>query len=298
MQKFHKETLRDVLFLFASAAFFLLVRLGFGSLASWDEALYAGVAKDMVTLGNWFTLTLGGDPWFDKPPLSMWMTAFFYKIFGINEFSARLFSALCGIGTVLVTYFIGRRFFSRWTGFVSALVLLSSLHFIRFSKFGMTDSPFVFFFSTALYMFWLGRESEKYFLASGAFLGLAFMTKSFAALWFFPVVLVYAVSTREMRVFLNSRFWIGILILVGISTPWYAYGAVTGGEGFLNSTIFKNLFTRSLSSIDGHSGNWYFYIRTMVNKYHPWILIGIVSGPYFLFKSIKDKQREIIFLTS
>ena len=117
-----KQTKLDLLFLAPLSLFFLLYRLGSGSLASWDEAIYASVAKEVVQSGDWLRLTLDGSLWFDKPPLAIWMTTVFYKLFGVHEFSARLFSALCGVGAVVTTYFFGRELFNRWTGFVGALV--------------------------------------------------------------------------------------------------------------------------------------------------------------------------------
>jgi 4-amino-4-deoxy-L-arabinose transferase-like glycosyltransferase len=146
-----------------------LVKLGYGSLASWDEAIYGTSARELSRSSNWLDLTYGGIPWFDKPPLNMWVTAFFYKLFGIGEFSVRLFSALCGIGTVLVTYLFASRLFSRWIGFLSALVLVSSSHYLHFARFGQLDSPLTFFISSALYFFWMGRERNRYFIFSGIF---------------------------------------------------------------------------------------------------------------------------------
>src|SRR5437867_2873148 len=120
--KSQRNTFWDLLFLTALSSIFLFLYLGNGSLASWDEAIYASVAKEIIQSGNWLKFTLGGEPWTDKPPLAIWVTAVFYKLFGINEFSARFFSALCGLGTVIVTYLLGRKLLNRWTGFLGALV--------------------------------------------------------------------------------------------------------------------------------------------------------------------------------
>ena len=122
-------------------------------MASWDEGLYASVAKDIVLTGDWLNFHFCGAAWFDKPPLCIWVTALFFKLFGIHEFSARFFSAICGVGIVLVTYSLGQELLNRWAGFWGALVLLSSLHFFRFARFGMMDAPLTFFLSLSLYFF-------------------------------------------------------------------------------------------------------------------------------------------------
>ena len=80
----HKNTLEDLLFLLPLSAFFLLFDLGRGALSSWDEAIYATVAKELLHSGRWFFLSYGGSPWVDKPPLAIWATVIFYKLFGVN----------------------------------------------------------------------------------------------------------------------------------------------------------------------------------------------------------------------
>ncbi len=295
--KSQKNTFWDLLFLAALSSIFLLFYLGNGSLASWDEGIYASVAKGIVQSGDWLKLTLGGEPWADKPPLGIWITAFFYKLFGINEFSARLFSALCGIGTVMVTYLLGRKLLNRWTGFLGALVLLSSSHFLRFARFGMLDAPLTFFLSLSLYWFWLGHERNRYLIFSGITLGLAIMTKGFAALLAFPVIWIYCWWADELGILTRSSYWIGVMIAVAIALPWNLYELLANREVFMQDVVMKHLFVRTQTALDGHGGNLYFYVRTLVNKYHPWILVGVVSAPFFLFKAVKDREREIIFLS-
>ena len=293
-----QKFIQDLLFIVPLAAFFLLFDLGKGSLASWDEALYAGVAKEMALSGDWLNLTWSWHKWVDKPPLAIWATAACYKIFGISEFSARFFSALCGIGSVVVTYLIGRNLLNRWTGFLGALALLSSSHFLRFSRFGMLDAPLTFFISLALYFFWLGREKERYLVLSGAALGLAFMTKSLAALLVFPVLGIYCWAMGEFVILRSRGYLIGLLVAALIALPWHVYMLFHDGAFFIHEVFIKHLFLRPMTVLDGHSGNYYFYIRILVNKYHPWVLIGIFSAPFFLFKAIKDRLNEIVFLSA
>lgn len=293
-----KSTFWDTLYLLALSLFFLLWDLGKGSLASWDEAIYATVAKEIISSGDWFRLTLNGSLWFDKPPLGIWATAFFYKIFGISEFSARLFSALCGTGAVLVAYFLGRKLLGRWAAFLGALVLLSSSHFIHFARFGMMDSPLCFFLSLGLYFFWLGRERNRHLIFSGLAIGLAVMAKGFAAFLIFPVIWIYCLWAGEWDVLTRSSYWIGVMLAVAVALPWNLYELVFYREAFWRDVVIRNFFVRSGQVLDGHAGNYYFYIRTLVNKYHPWVLVGIWSAPFFLFKAIRERDPELIFLCS
>jgi len=275
----------DFLFLLPVSVFFLLFDLGKGSLASWDEAIYAVVAKEIVQSGNWLHLTFGGQPWCDRPPLCLWATACFFKCFGIHEFSARLFSALCGLGAGIVTYLLGARLFNRWIGLWGALVLLSSSDFLHFSRLGMMDAPLTFFISLSMYFFWLGRERRRYLVFSGIAIGLALLAKGLIAFFVFPILWIYCFWAGELEVLGRSTYWIGVMIAVAIALPWNVYEMIT----------CHNVSTFTI--LERHSGSAYFYIRTLVNNYHPWVLAAIVSGPYFLFKAIKERTPEMIFLT-
>jgi 4-amino-4-deoxy-L-arabinose transferase-like glycosyltransferase len=255
------------------------------------------VAKEIVQSGDWLRLRLDGQLWFDKPPLGIWVTALFYKMFGMNEFSARLFSSLCGAGTVITTYFLGRQLLNRWAGFIGALVLLSSSHFILYTRFGMLDAPLTFFTTLALYFFWLGQDRNRYLIFSGIMIGFAVLTKSFAAFLVFPIIWIYAWLANRLDVLGRSSYWIGVMIAVMIALPWNLYELVTQHDLFFRGAVTKHLFLRVFQALEGHDGNWYFYIRVLVNKYHPWVLLAVVTAPYFLLKAWRDRDRETLFLT-
>jgi 4-amino-4-deoxy-L-arabinose transferase-like glycosyltransferase len=68
-----------------------------------DEPRYAQVAREMFERGDWVTTTLGGYNWFEKPALLYWLQIAAYNFFGINEFAARLGSALFGLRNNILT---------------------------------------------------------------------------------------------------------------------------------------------------------------------------------------------------
>ncbi len=278
--------------------FFLLGNLHTGSLASWDEAIYAQVAKEAVRSGNWLDLTWQGAAWVDKPPVLIWATAILYSFFGVNEWTARLFSALCGVGLVLVIYLLGKRIFGRWEGFLAALSLLSTIHFIRMARFGMTDMPLVFFMTLSLYFFWRGKDEKRFLVYSGVIFGAAFLTKSFAAIFAQAVIWVYCIWAGQTRILRSRAYWLGIFLAALMILPWNIYVATHQTQMYMNESLAKHFWGRTTKALEGHSGTWYFYIRTVLNKYRPWVLVGIVAGPYFLFRAIRTRQKEFIFIAT
>jgi 4-amino-4-deoxy-L-arabinose transferase-like glycosyltransferase len=291
-----KHTTQDLLYLVPLSLFFLLFRLGHGSLASWDEGIYAALAREMAERGDWLTLRMDGIPWFDKPPLAVWFTALFFRMFGIHEFSARLFSALCGTGCVITTYFLGRQLLNRWTGFLGALVLLSSAHFIRYSRFGMLEAPFTLFLSLSLLFFWMGHNRNRYLIFSGVAAGLALFTDGFSAFLIFPITWLYAWWANRLEILGRSSYWIGVMIAAAIALPWHLSQLLMHRE-LVTQPVAWSWIVDLVRAFDPPGAHWYYYLRVLVNKYHPWILVGIVSAPYFLFRAIKEREEEILFLT-
>src|SRR5215467_3128031 len=97
-----------ILLLVSSSVLFF--RLQRNKLQSWDEAVYAESAKEMVQRGDWLTPHWNQEPFYQKPPLAIWATAILFRWFGINELNARAFSALCGVACIVLTFLIAATF--------------------------------------------------------------------------------------------------------------------------------------------------------------------------------------------
>ena len=92
------------LFLVALGALFFLPFLGSTHLFDWDEINFAESAREMMITGDYFRVHINFEPFWEKPPFFFWLQVVSMKIFGINEFAARLPNALCGIISLLVFY--------------------------------------------------------------------------------------------------------------------------------------------------------------------------------------------------
>ncbi len=78
-----------------------------------DEGRYAEVAREMFVSGDWTTPRLNGVKFFDKPPLQYWATAAAFAVFGVSEWSARLWSSLIGASAILVAGWSATALFGR-----------------------------------------------------------------------------------------------------------------------------------------------------------------------------------------
>lgn len=94
--------------LISSLAFFW--NLGNTGLLDETEPLFVEASRQMTVTGDWITPYFNGVTRFDKPPLIYWFQAISFLTFGINEFAARLPSALAGLALTGFCFYTLRYF--------------------------------------------------------------------------------------------------------------------------------------------------------------------------------------------
>ncbi|MGB3495137.1 MAG: glycosyltransferase family 39 protein [Elainellaceae cyanobacterium] len=87
-----------------------LWNLGALHLVDETEPLFTEAARQMTVTGDWLTPYFNGETRFDKPPLIYWLMAIAYQTFGVNEFAARLPSALSAIALTAMGFYTLRQF--------------------------------------------------------------------------------------------------------------------------------------------------------------------------------------------
>lgn len=104
---------------FALAAALLFV--GLGRRAFFDnEGRYAERAREMVLFGDYIIPHLNFAVFLNEPPLLAWLTAVYFRVFGLGE-GARVWSGLAGLLTLAVVWDLGRSPWDFPAGWVAAL---------------------------------------------------------------------------------------------------------------------------------------------------------------------------------
>ena len=67
--------------------------LEFRGLFQPDEGRNAEISREMLVSGDWITPRLSGLKYFEKPPLQYWATAVSFALFGLDEWTARLWTS-------------------------------------------------------------------------------------------------------------------------------------------------------------------------------------------------------------
>src|SRR4028119_491411 len=89
------------------AALLFLPFLGQVHLFDWDEINFAECAREMIVSNDYLRMQIDYIPFYEKPPLFIWMQVFSMKLFGVGEYAARLLNAIIGIATLLTLYWQG-----------------------------------------------------------------------------------------------------------------------------------------------------------------------------------------------
>jgi len=254
-------------------------RLGNFSLTDVDEGVYAATAQEMIETGDLVTPHFNGISRYDKPILLYWLMAVAYSVFGVNEFAARFWSALLGVGLVLMTFLFAKRFDGIKLGLISAGILATSLEVVILAHAAVTDMTLIFFITGALYAFFLALDdpdpvqSRSWYLTSGAAMALAVLTKGPAGI-VIPLLIIgiflFAVGKWRTVMTFNRLIGVGVVFFL-IAAPWYLMQLSINGWEFVDDFILKHNIGRYTGVISGHSGPWFYYLIVLLIGFFPWI---------------------------
>ncbi|MDX6576162.1 MAG: hypothetical protein QOE96_2115 [Blastocatellia bacterium] len=293
---------RGWLLLFLSITAFYFWGLGSLPLVGPDEPRYAEVAREMFARRDLITPTLGGLPWFEKPPLLYWMMIAGYRLFGVSEYAARLGPAICGLLTAVFVYWIGKTIEVAGTessvgeenqkreglGRFSALVWLSSLGAIVFSRGASFDIVVTMTVTGALACFFAWRlpdvtrsGSDRKVISDQLLLvcfylliGLSLLAKGLIGIVIpFGVLLFYYLLRREWpnRKFLKSLVW-GVPLALLVFAGWFGPMLSRHGWRFVDQFIIQHHFARFITNKFHHPAPFYFYLPVLVALALPWTL--------------------------
>ncbi|HET9825469.1 MAG TPA: glycosyltransferase family 39 protein, partial [Chitinophagaceae bacterium] len=263
------RNLRNNIFIFLAACILFIPFLGVVHLFDWDEINFAESAREMIGTRDYFLVQINYLPFWEKPPLFIWMQVLSMKMFGVNEFAARLPNAVCGVVTLLVVFNIGRRLVSEKFGFLWALIFAGSFlpHF--YFKSGIIDPWFNLFTFLGIFCFILfsrdklpdaeQQPGSRLLAFSALFIGLAILTKGPVALLIFILcVLLYFIMTRFRRLPGLRQILLWSLVLLVVGGSWFLMLIVTGKGGLIKE--FINYQIRLFTTNDaGHGGSFFYH---------------------------------------
>lgn len=292
-----------------------------------DEPRYAQVSREMLERGDWVTTTLGGFTWFEKPALLYWLQIISFKLFGVNEFAARLGPALLGLGTIASLFLMGKILASKTQENIEikkasgrpamsnyefhywlTLITSSSIGLIVFSRGASFDITITFPITVSLTGFFIFDQSKKESLLIRNlslitfyfFMGVALIAKGLIGC-IFPLAIVafYFVLAWKIpdQTFFISLFWGSILSLL-VASSWYLPMYLTNGWEFINEFFIQHHFERFISNKYRHPGPFWFFWIVLPAMTIPWLPFFLIAFWDFMKNFLKrNSENKIVSRT-
>jgi 4-amino-4-deoxy-L-arabinose transferase-like glycosyltransferase len=263
-----------IVVLFLLPLLLYLVPLPFTPLMEPDEGRYSAISSAMNATGDYVTPRLKAAVYFEKPPLSYWATAIFFRILGENEFSSRLFAVLCAWGCILLVYRMGLFFHDVRTGLYAAAVLTTFLYHVAIGRINILDMPLAFFVCMAI---WCGfrcfaeaEQKKGWLYLLYLFSALAFLAKGLIGIVFpFGVVVMWLLISGRWREIFALFSPVGVLIFSALSLPWLILVQQQNPDFFRFFFIQEHLLRYATRMHDRYQP-FYFFIPILLAGTLPW----------------------------
>ena len=248
-------------------------QLGVRGLNEPDEGRYASVAVGMLRTGDWIVPHFQGQPHLTKPPLIYWLTALSCKVFGVNEWAARLTPALSAFGVILLTWALAFRWFGARHALYTALLLLSAPMFFVLARLCDTSMLLTLWVTLGSWA-WVSWQADGkpcqrwlYYLAHG----LAFLTKGpvGCAIILLGQLAFHLVGdpTRPRR---RIWCWGGFLLALAMSLSWYLLMVLQQPDR-LDYFLRYELFDRVFTNVHKRSEPLLFFWWVLPASFLPWL---------------------------
>lgn len=212
-------------------------------------------------------------------------------------------SALFGVATVLLVYWLGKVTYNLRTGLVAAWFLAVNFMHVRQSHYAVNDVAFTFFvvLSLASSVMIVKRGELRWYLLAGGALGLGFATKYSALLAVVPLLAAHVLSGNVRR---KGAVSLGVrkLLVSSASAVTAAivaspYFVLTPGKVFHDA--FEALYLPGQNGFEGWeidpAGGYIFYTKTLLWGLG-WILVVLfVLG---IIMALRRRSREEVVLLS
>ncbi|MGH7814176.1 MAG: glycosyltransferase family 39 protein [Candidatus Binataceae bacterium] len=251
-----------------------------GSFGLWepDESRYAEIAREMSAGLGWLVPHLNYVVYIEKPPLLYWLTALSFRLFGLNEFAARLPVALAALAGVIATWHFAYRALDRRRALLSAAILATCPLYAEMAQTLTTDmllSALVTIATFTLFLHWM---------EGGRWCWLAYLAMALATLTKGPVGI--ALPVLAMAVFLAwngelrgaiRRFHAiaGFVLMFALAAPWFIAVAIRE-PGYADFYFVGEYLKRALEHNYSHHEPFYYYLPVLVVGLLPWSLMAPV----------------------
>lgn len=269
------------------------VALGASSIWDSNEAFYVQTPREMIERGDWLVPYFNGEPRLNKPPLSYWLVAVLYQIFGVSVYAERFLMALLACASIWTVYCSGKLLFDRTAALWGAGIFAASFRFLILSRRLLIDVLMLFCVLAALYFLlrWVRRKSRASFLLFGLFLGLGFLAKGPVALLPVAIAALYLLWTRQLKRLADAPWLAGGLLAALVGSSWFLLlGAFHGWQPVADFLVEENLGRFSHLDFGPQRGPLY-YMLVFATEFTPWTWL-FLAALYWRLRNRSSSGKE------
>ena len=260
-------------------------------LRDWDEGIVAQVARDMYRADRpaaWLFPTIGGAPYWNKPPLVHWAIALSYHLLGVGETASRLPGALFGTFSVAFLYAVARELFARHApALLAASVYLTLLPVARHGRLAMLDAAAICFWLAFLWLLLRSRRHPRCALPAGLCLGGIFLTKGFLGVLLGAIALFF-LAWDAPRSLLSVWLWGGLGLGIVPAASWYAAQGWHYGLEFFGAHFGVQSWQRVWQPVEQNEGAVWYYALESLKYAWPWTLFW----PQSFYRAWQQRDRS------
>ena len=262
----------------------------------YDEARRSINAYEMATgESHWLVPTYAGEAdWFGtKPPLLIWIQAFFIRLLGVDTLAIRMPGALASLALVgLLVYWARREWGSALLGLLAAVIVYTSAEYVitHGARSGDYDALLVLFLTTQVVCVhrWVTTGRDKFVWCLGLAVLLAGYTKGVAGGFFLPALGLWMLWTPAGRRQL-SRYPIYLSVggaILAVAAYYFAREAVD--PGFIRQVNKMEWGGRYFAEQNAQSlGPWYYLEHLYEDKY---FYVFFLLAPWSVFAAARQQR--------
>jgi len=243
-----------------------------------DEGRYSEIPREMWLSGDWVTPHLNGVVYIEKPPLQYWATAAAYTLFGLHEWTARLWSLLLSLLALPLVHAVASRLHgSREAGFAAAIVLAVSPYYVVVGQLNTLDGAFSTMLLAAVFALVLGQREpdaarrRPLLLAAWVALALAVLSKGIVApLLAGGTLAAYSLFTRDFSPWRRMHWLPGLAVFAVIVVPWFWLVSARNPD-FLFFFFVHEHFMRFLTTVHDRVEPWWYFGPIALLALLPWL---------------------------
>jgi 4-amino-4-deoxy-L-arabinose transferase-like glycosyltransferase len=248
-----------------------------------DEAVYAGQAAAIAGVPGLKDLF----PIFRAHPLLFqFLLSLVYRV-RFGDLLGRVLAVAMGLGTVFLTYQIGKALYGRMPGALSAMLMALMPYHVVVSRQVLLDGPMVFFATLTLYMLVLFGTTKKveWLFAAGATMGLTFLSKETSIIMIGAIYAFLALSP-ELRIRFRDLI-ITTVLMAAVIAPFPVALMLAGGSSTGRNYLAWQLFRRP-------NHDWLFYLQTVPPAIGVLLIIVAALGFVFLWRERSWREKLLL----